>query len=87
MNDLERHCVLTEFGEQLRACRKKRGWSQDVLAAKLGVKRNSITTYENGSVCLTLPRLAQLTRIFEISLDEAICNGFDKAARFKRLKT
>ena len=44
----------TRFGQRLRSLRKKRGWTQAVLADRLGLDRSYLAEIEEGkrNVCL-----------------------------------
>ncbi len=41
-------CYITRDGEQLRALRARRGFSQEELAAEAGVARNTVSNAECG---------------------------------------
>lgn len=50
------------FGDRLRACREAAGLTQAELAAKLGLRQNSISGYESGSVMPEIKDLPRLAR-------------------------
>jgi len=58
-----------ELGERIRELRKKKGVTQDALAAAIGVSSQAVSKWENGGApdTFTLPLLADY---FEISIDE-----------------
>ena len=49
--------------------RKKNGWTQEELAEKLGVTRQSISKWESAQSVPDLERILQLSRIFGVSTD------------------
>lgn len=49
--------------------RKGKGWNQDELAAKVSVKKASISQYENGTTSPSIPTLIQLAGALEKSVD------------------
>lgn len=40
------------FGEKLKKEREKRGWSQDYIAKKIYVSRQSVSKWETGKIIL-----------------------------------
>lgn len=49
--------------------RKKAGWSQEELAEKLGVTRQSVSKWEGAQSTPDLERLLQISRVFGVSTD------------------
>lgn len=49
--------------------RKKAGWSQDELAEKLGVTRQSVSKWEGAQSMPDMERIVQMSRIFGVSTD------------------
>ncbi len=49
--------------------RKEKGWKQEDLAFRLGVKRSTISKYENQKIPLTGEALQTMAEIFEVSVD------------------
>lgn len=49
--------------------RRQRGWSQEDLAARLGVSRQSVSKWESGASVPELERIIELSRIFGVSTD------------------
>lgn len=60
------------FHEILARERKARGWSQEVLAARVQVSRQAVSKWETGDAMPDLPKLLALADALEISLD-ALC--------------
>ena len=52
------------LSDQIRKYRKEKGLSQDELAEKLGVSRQSISLWENGQTQPTIENILALARIF-----------------------
>ena len=50
--------------------RKKKGYTQEMLAEKLGVTFQAVSKWENGQSCPDILTLPQLAEIFETSIDE-----------------
>jgi transcriptional regulator with XRE-family HTH domain len=57
-------------GEKIRKIRKMSGMTQEELASKLSVTRQTISRYESGASVIDLETAATLCRLFQISLDE-----------------
>lgn len=67
------------LGEKIRALRKARNLSQDILAQYLGVSFQAVSKWENGSAMPDVAMLPAIASFFEVSIDEL----FD----FNRLET
>lgn len=61
-----------KFNEKLIALRKEKGWSQEVLAEKLEVARQTISKWELGETTPEMDKLIQLSNLFSITLDELV---------------
>ena len=60
------------FAEKIYQLRRQNGWSQEDLAQRLHVSRQSISKWENA---LSMPegtKLSEIARLFQISLDELL---------------
>ncbi|ALS26500.1 helix-turn-helix transcriptional regulator [Paenibacillus cisolokensis] len=57
------------IGAQLRKLRKKSGWTQEQLAAKLNVAKSTISQYENNINEPDLQMLVQMANLFNVSVD------------------
>ena len=55
---------------RLKEIRVARGWTQEVLAAHLGVSRQSINSIENGRYVPSLPLALAVARVFKIPTDD-----------------
>ncbi|MFC4598136.1 helix-turn-helix domain-containing protein [Cohnella hongkongensis] len=60
------------FAEKLRTERSKKGWSQEELAAKLFVSRQSVSKWENGQNYPSIEILIKLSDLLEITIDELL---------------
>jgi transcriptional regulator with XRE-family HTH domain len=61
------------FGDAIRRLRESRGWKQEVLAQRSGLKQGRIADLENNvNPNPTLRTVIKLARAFEISLDELV---------------
>lgn len=58
-----------KFDENLRNLRKEKDYSQEYLAEKLGVTRQTISKWENGTAMPDLKKLIELAEFFETSMD------------------
>jgi len=60
------------FGEKLKAERTKKGWTQDELAEKLFVSRQSVSKWENGVNYPNIEIIIKLSDLFGITIDELL---------------
>lgn len=63
-----------EFNNELQRLRKERGLSQEELGEKLGVSRQTISKWENGSAYPDMLNLMTISEFFGVTADELI-NG------------
>ena len=59
--------------------RKKNGWSQEELANKLGVSRQSVSKWESAQAVPDLKKILQLSEVFGVSTDYLIKDEFEEA--------
>lgn len=57
------------FADKLIALRKKAGWSQEELAAKLNVSRQSVSKWEGAQSVPDIERILLISRLFGVSTD------------------
>ena len=62
------------FGEKLKTERSKKGWSQEELAAKLYVSRQSVSKWENSQNYPGIEIIIKISDLFEVTIDELIRN-------------
>lgn len=65
---------MNYFSENLLYYRKKRGMTQNGLARKVFVKRQTISNYEKNTRICDLDTLVLLSEALDISLDDLIKN-------------
>ena len=63
-----------EIGNKIMELRKKSGLSQEELAEKVGVARQTISKWELGETSPDLKQSKELSKIFKVSLDELTDN-------------
>lgn len=61
-----------ELGTQIRKYRNERTLSQEALAAKVYVSRQTVSNWENDKSYPDVNSLVLLSEVFEISLDQLI---------------
>lgn len=61
-----------EFSKKLYELRKQKGLSQDELASKLNVSRQTISKWELGESTPDMEKLTALSDFFNITLDELV---------------
>ncbi len=74
----------TGVGPRVRDQREKRGWSQDELAQKLHIERNTLGMKECGKRSFTPEELLHLSDIFGITVDEMLTGVKTKSWSVKR---
>ena len=62
------------FAEKLKSIRKQVGMSQELLAEKFGVSRQAVTKWETGAGIPDIDNMVSISNLFNISIDELICN-------------
>ncbi|MBU5292456.1 helix-turn-helix transcriptional regulator [Anaerosalibacter bizertensis] len=69
-----------EIAERLTNLRKEKGYSQEELAAQLGISRQAISKWERGEASPDTDNLILLSKIYGIGLDELLnIDGFKDA--------
>ena len=63
-----------EFNNKLYELRKQKGFSQEELANRLNVSRQTISKWEVGESTPDMEKLVAISDLFEVSLDELV-NG------------
>ncbi|MBP3841467.1 MAG: helix-turn-helix transcriptional regulator [Bacilli bacterium] len=61
-----------KFGDKLVELRKKNGYSQEELAEKLGVSRQSVSKWESNNTYPETDKIVQIANIFDCSMDDLI---------------
>jgi len=60
---------MASFGEKLKALRKEKGWSQDVLGEKVGIHGRHIGKYEIGKAMPNAETVIKIAEVFDVSID------------------
>ena len=60
---------------KLRVLRAERNWSQEVLATKLGVSRQTVNAIENEKYDPSLPLAFKIAELFESRIEEIFTPG------------
>ncbi|QJD88287.1 helix-turn-helix domain-containing protein [Cohnella herbarum] len=60
------------FGEKLKNERKNKGWSQEELAEKLFVSRQSVSKWENGQNYPSIEIIIKVSDLFGVTIDELL---------------
>lgn len=63
-----------KFSEKLENLRKSKGMSQEALAQKLNVTRQTVSKWELDQTTPDMNKLIEISKIFEVSLDELANN-------------
>ena len=58
------------MNNRLKVLRAERDWSQEVLAQKLGVSRQTINAIERGKYDPSLPLAFKFARLFGLSIED-----------------
>lgn len=72
------------IGENILNLRKNNGMSQETLAEKLKVSRQTISNWELNETTPDIKQSKELSKIFNVTLDELVNNDIDKIM-YKRL--
>lgn len=76
-----------KIGENIASSRKKVNLTQDQLAEKLGVSRQTISKWESNLAYPELPKIIKLSKVLNISCDELLLNqNNDKMLEIKTSK-
>ena len=55
---------------RIKVLKKKKNWTQQELAKKLNITRQSVAAIENGKYSLSLSLAFKIARVFEVDLSE-----------------
>ena len=75
------------LGDKLVALRKKNGHSQQELADKLQVTRQTISNWELGQGSPSLDKAMELAKIYHVSLDDLVENQVEIVVKEKKQKS
>lgn len=74
---------MTTLADRIRQLRKKKGISQSELAEVIGVKNNTVSTWERGTRKPDFEALNLLSDYFEVSFEYLLGNSDKEEARVK----
>lgn len=66
-----------KFGEKLQSLRKKQGWTQEELAAKISVSRQALSKWESGTATPDTENVLQISKLFGVSTDYLLNDEFE----------
>ena len=74
--------ALENVGQRIKRLRKERNWTQEMLGAKLGVKKAAVQKYESGRVVnLKQETIKKLSELFDVPPTTFLdCSEWDKYA-------
>ncbi len=75
-----------KFNEKLIELRKKQGLSQEELGNKLNVTRQTISKWELGQTTPEMDKLVEISKMFNISVDELINETTDTTSQTVRIE-
>ena len=70
------------IGEKILQLRKQRGLSQEELAEKMYVSRQTVSLWETNQTFPTIENLIRLKDIFGVPIDKIVCGDGDKESKF-----
>ena len=65
------------FSDKLIALRRKAGWSQEELAERLNVSRQSVSKWEGAQSMPDIDKIVQLSSLFSVTTDALLKDGQD----------
>lgn len=71
------------IGMNIKYLRNKLSLSQEDLAEKIGVSRQSVAKWENGESLPDIQKCADMAKLFEVSLDAFVMSPIDETVEFK----
>ena len=73
------------LADKIIRLRKKNGWSQEELAERLKVSRQSVSKWEGAQSMPDLDKILQLSKIFGVSIDYLLKEEFEEDFRTRRV--
>lgn len=73
-----------KFGDKLLELRKKNGLSQEELAEKLGVSRQSVSKWESNNAYPETDKIVQICNLFDCSMDDLINDNITDLKQIER---
>ncbi len=69
--------MINMISNNIKYLRKKKGMTQEELAAELNVSRQSVAKWENGETLPDVYNCMEIAKIFDISIDNLISFSFE----------
>lgn len=66
-----------KFNEKIALLRKQKGMTQEALAFKLGISRQSVSKWEKGECEPDLSKLKEIASMFEVSIDYLLNDNYE----------
>lgn len=66
-------------GKRIKAARKRKGMTQEVLAELAGISASHMSNIETGGSKLSLPTFIALANALSVSADELLCDAIDRS--------
>lgn len=66
---------MSRIGKNIKKARTEKGYTQEQLAQKLSVTRNTISNYETGRGYPSIDSLKAIAEFFGVTIDELLSNG------------
>ena len=76
-----------EIANRLVELRRARGYSQEALAAALGVSRQAVSKWERAESAPDTDNIIALARLYGTSLDELLLGGREGGAEARRVQS
>jgi transcriptional regulator with XRE-family HTH domain len=75
------------FGKNLIKLRASKNLSQESLAEKIGVTRQSISNWENGDLKPDIEKTVQIAKVFSVDINDLVSGEVGKASKKKTRMT
>lgn len=72
------------LAEKIMKLRKQQGWSQEDLAIRLNVSRQSVSKWESGASIPDLNKILQLSELFSVSTDFLLKEEQEDFSQFQK---
>lgn len=73
-----------EIGEQIKIQRERQHWSQQELADRLNISRQSISKWERGTALPSFANVVTLSQLFQLTIDDLIREDTHMMNRLER---
>lgn len=75
------------LADKIVSLRKKAGWSQEDLAEKLGVTRQSVSKWEGAQSVPDMDKVVMMSRLFGVSTDFLLKDELEEETPWPRPRT